>query len=452
MKSDIIHTVLLLVACLVGASRSLPAAEVEPVKTSGITTIGIYGCYNGMPSEAIPFFKACGYNTYQRWDMAWTKQPEHQAEYYAEVATDIQRMQAAGFKVFVITSLNMRERRPGEPEGADEPQFDPNDEALVRHRMTRIAAMVRKLAMADGFTVFAGDPGGHPRATPARMLSMTRDVVATIRKEAPQAAINVNTWAIAAWDHFPSPFTLAFWEKESQLTRALLSRPDVVGPGVGLEFPLHNYYRSLARKCYVDADRPLELYPNRAEVEAFGSRGVKRLWGWPYFLVDECDDGYSPGTAGLSQAETRYVKDLVDTARRLGLNGLIANVFPENILAESLNVYAFARFCREPSATCAQVLRDFAGFISEPATAGDLMEVLHYIENRSTWQAGMPEKYRLPNFDTASIHSAADARAKLSKVVVRERGGLPLVDTPATWVKKIDHRLEMLIAQDAKQP
>jgi hypothetical protein len=224
----------------------------------------------------------------------------------------------------------------------------------------------------------------------------------------------------------------------------------VVDPRTGIEFPLHNCYRSLARKCYLDAGKQPELYPCEAEVGEFRKRGVERLWGWPYFLVDECDDGYSPGTAGLSLAETRYVKDLVDSARRLGLNGLIANAFPENILAESVNLYAFARFCREPSATCEQVLRDFAGIISEPETVGDLTEVFRYIENRSTWQAGMPEKYRLPDFDTGSIRSAADAREKLSKVVVRARSGLPLMGTPAALVDKVKQRLEVLISTDAE--
>lgn len=81
-----IRTVLLSFACFLGASRSLPAAEADPAKTSRVTTIGICGCHNGMPPVAIPFFKACGYNTYQRWDPAWRKQPEHPAEYCAEAA------------------------------------------------------------------------------------------------------------------------------------------------------------------------------------------------------------------------------------------------------------------------------------------------------------------------------------------------------------------------------
>jgi len=199
----------------------------------------------------------------------------------------------------------------------------------------------------------------------------------------------------------------------------------------------------------LDAGKQPEPYPREAEVGEFRKRGVERLWGWPYFLADECDDSYSPGTAGLSQAETRYLKDLVDSARRLGLNGLIANVFPENILAESINLYAFARFCREPSATPEGVIRDFAGLISEPGTAGDLTEVFRYIENRSTWQAGMPEKYRLPDFDTGSIRSAAGARDRLSGLDVRARSGFPLMGTPAALVEKLEERLDLLISRDA---
>jgi len=152
------------------------------------------------------------------------------------------------------------------------------------------------------------------------------------------------------------------------LTRALLDEPGLVGAGVGIEFPLHSYYRSLALKCYRDRGQPPELFPTAADVARLAQAGVPRRWGWPYFLTDECDDGYQPGTAGTAQAETRYIHQLVQTSRQLGLNGLIANAFPENIPAEMLNLYAFARFCREPSAAPADVIRDFAALIAAPRT------------------------------------------------------------------------------------
>jgi hypothetical protein len=206
-------------------------------------------------------------------------------------------MQEAGFKVFVLLSLNMKQRQAGEPEGYGETYFDPSDEAALRQRLEYAATAIQQLKMADGFTLFAGDPGGHRDATPAHLLDCTAKFLALIAREAPRARININ-------------------------------------------FPLHNYYRSLALQCYDEAGKQPELFPTAAEVAGFKARGIERLWGWPYFLVDECDDGYRPGAAGIAQSETRYLKQLLGTGRRLGLNGMIANAFEANIPAESLNLYA----------------------------------------------------------------------------------------------------------------
>jgi len=403
-----------------------------------------------MPVEAIPFFKACGYNTYQRWDLGWTLWPAKHEPYYADMARDVERMQRAGFKAYVILSINMLQRQAGEPEGFRESLFDPADETLMHQRLGYIATTVRKLKTADGFTIFAGDPGGHYRATPAHVVDATKKIAALIAREAPHSAINVNTWGIAAWDNFPSPFSVAFWEKEVRLSRALIRRPDIAGPEVGIEFPLHNYYRSLARKCHVDAGKSPELFPTTEEIAALRQRGVTRLWGWPYFLTDECDDGFSPGTAGMTQSETRYLKQIVETGRRLGLDGMIANAMAADIFAESLNLYAFGRFCRDPSATPEQVILEFAGFISDSETAADLAQVIRFIENRSTWQAGMPEKYRLPNFDVTPLKSAHDAYNRLNKVAIRKRCPLPMMKPPAAYVEKLKERLRILAKTENK--
>jgi hypothetical protein len=274
--------------------------------------------------------------------------------------------------------------------------------------------------------------------------------MAVIAREAPRAEINVNTWGISAWDKLPSPFGVECWEKEVRLTRELTGRSDVVGPDIGVEFPLHNYYRSLALKCYVDAGKPPELFPTAQEVAALRRRGVQRLWGWPYFLTDEADDGYRPGTAGMTQAETRYIKRLVDTGRRLGLNGMIANAMAANIFAESLNLYAFGRFCKEPQATPDQVIGEFAGCIAEPGTAAELARVIKFIENHSTWQAGMPKKYRLPDFDVEPLKSAQEACQILTTVVVRKQCPLPMMKPPAAYVKKLKERLQILSKEERK--
>jgi hypothetical protein len=426
------------------------SSPVVAAESGGIQAIGIYNCYTALPAEDVPFFKACGYNMYQRWDLGWTIGPAKHAQYYSDMAREFEQMQRAGFKVFALLSINMIQRQAGEPEGYKESLFDPADATLMQKRLEYITTAVRKLKKADGFTIFAGDPGGHHKATPMQLFGATKKVMAIVRQEAPQAEIIIDTWGIAAWDKFTSPFSVASWEKEVLLTRTLTGRTDIIGPNVGMEFPLHNYYRSLALKCYVDAGKRPVLYPSAEEVAALKRRGVKRLWGWPYFLTDECDDGYESGTAGTTQAETRYLKQLIDTGRRLGLNGMTANAMAPNIFAESLNLYAFGRFCKDPAATPEQVIREFAENIAEAKSAGELAHVIEFIENRSTWQASLPQKYRLPDFDVGTLKSANDALGILAKLTVRERSKLPMTKPPSAYVEKLKERLQIIAKGESK--
>jgi hypothetical protein len=436
------------VAFSLSGLRSFAADPAVAAKASAIETIGIYTCYDGIPPEAIPFFKACGYNAYQRWDAGWTRRPSSHAKYYAEMAEDLRRMKNAEFKVYVLLSVNLRQRPESETEEYRDDGFDPADETLMRERLTYLTKTVQSLNMANGFAVFAADPGGHPNARPEQFLDAVRKIAALVAREAPQAEIYVNPWAIAAWDHFTSPFNIKFWEKETSLTRDLIASRDLLGPQIGIEFPLHNYYRTLALKCFADAGQKPELFPSAEEVDSLRQRGVKRLWGWPYFLVDQCDDGYDSAHTGLAQAETRYIKQTIDAGRSLGLSGMTANTMVPNSFAESLNLYAFARCCKDPTATPEKIIDDFAGFLSEPETAPALATVLRYIENHSTWQAGMPPAYRLPDFDVAPLTSPQDALALLAKVRLREKCLLPLVKPPAQYVLKLKARLEMLVQKE----
>ncbi len=440
--------------CFILALRSwtilVSLSSVVVAGSGGTESVGIYNCYTGMPITAIPFFQACGYNTYQRWDLGWTLNPSHLREYYADMSEDVARMQNAGFKSYVLLSINMLQRQEGQPEGYQSTFLDPADPTLMQQRLSHITTTVQKLKSADGFTIFAGDPGGYDTATPAELYDATKQIIAIIRQQAPQAKINVNTWGIAAWDHNPSPFTTQFWQKEVELTNDLISHPDILGPNVSIEYPMHNYYRSLALTCYAQAGVPPQLCPTSDQVAAIKQRGVTQQWGWPYFLTDECDDGNSPGTAGSMQAETRYIKQAIDNGRQLGLNGMVANAMAPNIFAESLNLYAFGRFCKDSAATPEQVIREFAEGIAEPESAGELAQVIKFIENRSTWQAGLPQKYRLPNFDVGTLKSANEVLGILAKLAVRERSVFPMPKPPAAYVEKLKERLQIIATKESK--
>lgn len=419
-------------------------SSVVVADSGGIESVGIYNCYTGMPTTAIPFFQACGYNTYQRWDLGWTLNPSHLAQYYADMAEDVARMQKAGFKSYVLLSINMLQRQEGQPEGYQLTCLDPANPALMQERLSHITTTIQKLKSADGFAIGAGDPGGYDTATPAEYYDAIKQIIAIIGQQAPQAKINVNTWGIAAWDHNPSPFTTQLWQKEVELTNDLISRPDILGPNVSIEYPMHNYYRSLALSCYAQAGVPPLLCPTADQVAAIKQRGVTRQWGWPYFLTDECDDGNSPGTAGAMQAEARYIKQAIDKGRQLGLNGMVANAMASNILPESLNLYAFGRFSNDQTATPDEVISEFAGFVADDKTKANLAQVLKFVENNSTWQAGLPAQYRLADFDVGTLKTAVDAYDELNGVGVCLKSRFPLPDTPIAYLAKVKERLRAL--------
>lgn len=411
-------------------------------------TIGIYADLSEPPGM-MAYMKACGYNTYELLDAGWSRRSDLHEDYYARLEKGIVEGHAKGLKVYVILLTNMKQWHGPEP-FKDVVMFPPHDEALMKERLDYLTKTVQRLKMADGFTFFAGDPGGDPERTTRvdDFLAFAEKVRAIVRREAPDAEFLVNTWAIAAWDQFPSPFTAEFWDKEVALTRAIVAHPGLIGPDTGIEFPMHNYYRSLAIDCYVKEHREPELYPVARDVTALKARGVKRMWGYPYFLIDECDDGYSGHTWAHAQAETRYLHRVVNAARDMGLNGIVGNVSQKGSPAEVLNVYAFARFAQDPDATPESVLRDFSAMLVPQAGVEALVEVLAFIENHSSWEGGMPETHRLPPLVTPLADIAA-ARAHLATVTPRPTATMPMPEAPAEYLKRLDDRLVYLTRQGA---
>jgi hypothetical protein len=224
----------------------------------------------------------------------------------------------------------------------------------------------------------------------------------------------------------------------------------MLGPSCGVAFPLHNYYRSLALSRYAKAGIEPELYPTLKDVQMLRARGLKPLLGWPYFLVDEADDGFvkpnNGDSGGQSSAETRYIRAIVDCGHRIGLDGLVGNViFFE---AEALNIYAFGQMCRSPDLTPEQVLDQYAGLIGDEKTRVSLGRVLRYIENHSNWQNSLPASYQLKDLDVPDVTSASAALELLAQVKPCVRPAIPLLEPPAIYLGRLKKRLEAIAAGD----
>jgi hypothetical protein len=407
-------------------------------------TLGLYTDFGSVETLA-PFLKACGYNALEFCNASTLHPPDKREGYHRKMVEGVRQAHRAGMRAYIIILSNV-----GPVLSADEPleasHYSPRDKARMRVRLDAIAEEVKLLREADGFAFFAGDPGGDParKADVRDCVAMARQVREIVAREAPKAQFIFNAWAIAAWDQWTSPHTVDFWEKETSLTRQVIAEPDWIGAGVGIEFPMHNAYRSLALKCYADAGKQAVVYPTRTEVDEIRGRGTTILWGWPYFLMDECDDGFTGGSWGAAQAEARYLHKVAADGRALGLNGMVGNLSWKSADCEVLNVYAFARFVRDPGATPAGVLREFAGVLAEEGSAGDLARVLAFIENHRTWHESLPVRDRLPDLDCGGLDTPEKAQESLRGVRFLERGAIPLPVKPAEYAAKLAQRLKVL--------
>ncbi|PYP13267.1 MAG: hypothetical protein DMD56_01170 [Gemmatimonadetes bacterium] len=328
--------------------------------------------------------------------------------------------------------------------------FSPRDKTKLTERFAHLRHAVSQLRGADVFVFLPGDPGGDPEgnSTLEDCVSFCRQVQEIVKQEASAATFIVNLWSIAQWEGFPSPSSLRFWEQEVNLSRAAVAAAGLLGPTRGVSFPLHNYYRSLALSRYSRAGLKPELYPAAQDIETLRKRGVGPLLGWPYFLVDEADDGFvkpnNHESGGQSSCETRYIRALVDCGLRLGLDGLVANaIFRE---AESLNIYAFGQMCRSAELTPERLIDQYAGFVADEKTTGVLGRVLRYIENHSNWQSSLPVEYRLRDFDLPHALSARVALDLLARVRPRVQPAIPLLEPPAIYLGRLKKRLEAIAA------
>jgi hypothetical protein len=367
------------------------------------------------------------------------------------MAEAIATAQNKGFKVWVLILACMKQWK-GPAATGSAGTFSALEKDLLDERLSYVRRAVRGVANADGFAFFAGDPGGDPqgRATIHDCIRMAGAVQRIVRENAPRAQFAINLWAIAEWGGYPSPMGLEFWKKQVLLSKAVAGQTGLLGPDCGVVFSLDNYYRSLALACFADAGIKPELYPSASDVERLRARGVKPIHGWPYFLVDEIDDGFitpnNVASGGQSQAETRYIRAVIDRGCEIGLDGLIANASHIGRLCEPLNIYAFGRMCRCRELTPEAAIEEYAGIVADDGSRGTLARILRFIENHSNWQNSLPPEYRLKNFECHDVTSATVAVAKLKEVVPRQQTPIPLPEPPAAYLDRLQKRLEAIAA------
>lgn len=409
---------------------------IEPMET-----IGLY-CFFSDP-KMLNFWKSCGVNTLQFLDNACHESEVARAASNANMAMMIKTAQEKGFKVYILTLSNFK----NENFASQSSLFHPRDEAEMKKRLTKLKEMAEICSLADGFTIFAADPGGVTNSMEKGSVDdyayLTRRFIETIRDAAPNAKINVNPWAVSAFGTPEiSPFDVEFWLRESDMTKSLLAMPNIINEKVNVELACHDYYRALALRLYDDSLHEYPFFPLKTDIDALRARGVKNIWGWPYFLLDECDDGDGAGK-GL-QITTRYIYEIVKIYRNFGFNGVMGNYSSDGAYTCSQNTYALCRFAQDTSATPEKVLDEYASFAATEETCKVLGNILRYIENYSLWHQKIPENRRQSNFVTP-FESPAAARAAFNNVIPKKQGDAKLLGMPTQYLKLVEEKLDELV-------
>lgn len=419
-----------------------------------LSTVGLY-VWTDTPDQH-DFWKHCGINMLQVCDIGWYRNSNTLLDPYLDsMAEQINNMKKDGFSVNVILFSTIQQwEGPGdfEPTRIGE-KFHPSDKLKMEKRLKYIEKSIMKLSMADGFTLFAGDPGGVTAelgaADHSYYTEMGREVLSLIKLHAPGAYFNFNPWAVTM---FPYPEVSCeeakWWLKESEITSEIISQENLIGEEIGIELPCHDYYRAMALERY-HREGYDPKFPSIADIRTIKDKNTKRIWAWPYFILDEADDGDTNGgvVTDLTQSETRYIYKFVgDMSNLNGINGIIGNWSYKGYLSKSMNTYAFGRFVNDPSATPESVMKEYAGNVTTASSSDLLVEIMKYIENNSNWQRKLPPTKRLPDFET-DIRTASDALKRFDEIKVNEQyipGRLP--ETPGDYLARIKSRLIELSA------
>lgn len=415
-----------------------------------LSTVGLFA-FHPAQERHYKFWKACGYNTIQFIDIAISLPKEERKDFYVRIRKGIDDAKKAGLKVGIIIQSNIL---PYPKNWWD--TYDLDNQDSISERLSDITIGARALNNADFFSFFGGDPGGSTRVYgPAgidRWMEMSRKVQAIVKKEAPRAFYNANMWAITHWDYIQiSPYTANFWEKEVAYGKKVIADKTFINADCGVEFPVHNYYRSLAYKAYADENKQPELFPIASDVNQLRKNGVKRMWGWAHFIIDEVDDGYT-GYSGKkghpSQAETRSIHHLINGVRDAGLNGIFSFVDGPGSEIETMNVYAFGRFCTDPSLTPEKAIDDFSAILADKQSWQTLAQVIRFIDNNSTWEASIPALYQQKKFD-CKLKDATQALHAMETVKANPNPSFPLPDDAVNYFNKLKSRLEDIQAADS---
>ncbi len=251
---------------------------------------------------------------------------------------------------------------------------------------------------AQAFEIFAGDWGGCGcgRCDIEQYLQYVQWHACYLAEEQPAARTWANLWSISSWQKRPGgpvaslsdPRWRRFWDDEIVFSEQFISALDRIPPQVGIAFPLHHWYRGFCQQWYRQEELP--FWPG---LDLLGelSRAGRPLVAWTHFIVE--NDPYHGRLWGTLSVRLRYLKRLCGLLSQAPFEAVMGNVYSAR---QALNLYAFARFCRQSDLPLEGVLGDFVDQVALPGGRERLYNLLVYLENRDPWQEDLPNYMRLP--------------------------------------------------------
>ena len=427
-------------------------AESVPQPVPGrFGTIGFYA-FDDVTDAKCKFWTACGIDTIELLDVGWYFRAGQPLESRNLTMRGwIAKAHKYGLKVVVILLTNLEqwtgEATVGNGSGKE---FDPQDEEKMNERLGYIEKQVEAFSAADGFSLFAGDPGGvggitvnRPKGDVQYYLDMVVKVREIVREKAPDAFFNANIWAVSQWERATyNPFNFVFWRAEDENGKKIIEMGDLINSDIGIEIPGHDYYRPLALRLYSQYKQyPDEPFPSKRYTDTAKANGTERIWGFSHFLLDELDDVDAERGSDRLGITTRYLKKYVDSMDAAGMNGLIAG---QCRIENYLNLYAFARFSQDSSLTPEDVLREYASYLVPAEQVDTLTEIFKVLENDSNWHRKMPEEFREPDFEVR-YGSASEALEDARKLTPLKKSPFDLPESPSAYLARVIQRLWAIV-------
>ena len=401
-----------------------------------------------LPARFMPFVKYCGYNTLEFCDYSFEYPESERAKVLSASRTRIADAHREGLRVFIILLTNMSRdwaSLQGEPRGEALTRIMFNPLTRPDEFKQRVEDVQKSIAKgyseADGFEVFAGDWGGclGVGCGIEQYFSFGRAYAQVLKNLGLRSQLTLNTWAIANWGTSLEPDKTTFWDAETDLSRKVIDGDITFADAVTL--PGHNLYRGLVRTVYTKANRSVPDFPDPIATQRIHAKG-KRAYLWPHFIVD--DDRGRKMTWRKVHFEVRYLKELAEKSRALGVDGTFVNAY--NPPYQMGNIFAYGQLNRDPALPARTILKKFAALIARPGDVEQLTEVFTFLENHSWWGSQMPVQYRLKPLP-CKIGTYEEARANLSKVTPLSQRPAPLLMAPKDYLTEVTSTLAFMQQQ-----